>query len=127
MIQEEEISLGFTFFDEWEEVEDMKELFLLVKHEIEHSELDLDSFIQGYGEECWGIRGEVMNTEINSGKMTSRLNGYLFLEFELDYNFGCDDYNRRTEKSMKVEVFINQKDNIIKLKGEDIPVRQDEI
>lgn len=127
MIQKGEILLGFTFFDEWGEVENMEELFLLVKHEIEHSDFNLDSFLQGYGEECWGIRGEVMNTEINSGQMTSRLNGYLYLEFELDYNFGCDDYNRRTENSMKVEIFINQQDNIIKLKGEDIPVRQDEI
>ena len=124
MSQEEIIWTGISFLDELDECDNLETTFELIKSEIENSDFDSDSFLAGYGEECWGMRSIIIDSEIVYGEMTSKYEGWLSLEFVVFFNSGCVTYDKRDEKNMELKISVNPQTGDITLTGEEFFMRE---
>lgn len=84
------------------------------------SEHDILSLLNQY--DYWaGTRGDIYSADIINMEINNEGHGYMEVEYEVHYYFGCDDMNTESEETMIID--IEFQGNTIILTGENEEVR----
>lgn len=94
--------------------------FDILKNEI--SEHDLEIIIDKY-DHYNGTRGEIYNPVITDGNINQDGNGSLVIQYDVEYYFGCDDFNRLDEDEMEINISIDTNNCTAKLVGPEEIIR----
>jgi hypothetical protein len=114
------IPTSFDFLDNFRLAKTDNERYNLLLEEIDDTDVDdyygnIEQLLFNYD---YG-HGTIQNVEITDGEVSKDGKGVLNVEFEVDYYFGCDDYNRTDEDNMQIGVSINFKNGEITIIGEE--------
>lgn len=113
-------SLGFL--DDFKLAQSDEERYeLLIKEDIES---DIESLLGNY-DHFIDTTGEVFGVEIMEGEINAKGVGYLYVEYQVEYYYGCADQNTTTEEEMNIDVTINLSTGEITLVGEERQDRQE--
>lgn len=85
------------------------------------SENDILSLLHKY--DYWdNTRGEIYSTLIDEIEVDNEGNGYMNIQYDVDYYFGCADVNRSDEAHMTIDIEL--KGQILVLTGENEEIRE---
>lgn len=118
------ISTSFEFLDNFKLTETNDERYELFLEEIDDYNLDdntntIERLLFNYDYD----RGSIQNVEIVDGEISKEGKGVIHVEFEVFYDFGCDDINRTIEVEMTIKVSVNFRNGQITITGEEQPER----
>lgn len=114
------ISTSFDFLDNFRSAETDDERFKLVLEEINY--IDRDSNINNIEKLLFKYdydTGSIQSVEIIDVDISKDGNGFLFVEYEVYYYFGCDDFDRTDEEDMQINISINFRNGEITITGEE--------
>ena len=116
------IKSSISFLDDFKKAQSDDERYnLLIKEDVE---TEIESLLANY-DHYLDTTGEVCGVEIIDGEINSKGIGYLSVEYQVDYYYGCTDQNTTTEEEMTIDVSLNLSSGEIILTGEDRQDRQE--